>query len=664
MLSDSPDKTVRASTSSTPANMGARPYLLALGILLAFWGQVVLLGTALGSPEAGRRQVVAGVLLILGAVLFGLATVRLSPTASLLEFGNGSDDQSITPWYHPAAGLVVSLSLALAAIVLFANSGETPLIIATWLAAILILFLAQFWRIKLTWPTGLRQEWPYLIFLVLVMGIALVTRVYHLATLPYNFDGDFASYGLEARALITGAQPHILVFGWGPAPMLGEVPAALTMKVFGDNIVGLNASGVIAGLLSILGVYLLGRDLFQPRLGLIAAALLTLSYAHLAASRQAHFLDPVPILVFSIYFLLIGLREQRGWAIVASGIMTALCLAYFAGRIAIPILGYLFLFLLIFYRIALFRSSGWLLLWLLAILITLGPMLVVFSRDWDALSAHTTGVFILNSRVISHEMSGYGVSSLSAVLWEQARRSILLFHYYPDTGTAFGLKHPLLDPITAPLFTLGLGLAAFQLRRLGPSLMLAWTFLGVLLGSFVEENPPSWSRLMILLPAAALLAALALNALYEFAMQRLDQRPRIVGLVAPVALSLLLAWIGIRNWNTYVEVAGSYASGLTRIARYVADQPPATRAYLVSTSGWTIHTRELEFLIPGRFVADLPPDQVKPGIARVGSPTLFILTSEQTALANELPQLYPGGRLTTEAGNTPGEVAFYAFQLP
>jgi Dolichyl-phosphate-mannose-protein mannosyltransferase len=663
-MNSTPELQADSSGGRALAIVRAQPYLLALGIVLVFAGQILLLGTTLDKPDAGMRQLAAGILLILGAVLFGLAALCIPYADPLLEFRDQPQNQSAAPWNQPKAGITLSMILSLAAIVLFAQTGETPVIVALWPASILVLLLTQFWRAKFVWPAGLSREWPYLTALAVVLAIAVVTRVYHLATLPDNFDGDYASFGLQARALLSGMQSRIFTFGWAAIPMPGYFPAASTMKLFGNNLVGLKVSGVIEGLLSILGVYLLGRDLFHPRVGLIAAALLTVSYTHIAASRQAQYIDPVPFVVFSIYFLLIGLREQRGWAIVASGIAAASCFElYYSGRIVIPIVLYLFLFLFIFHRHVLFRRSGWLLLWLLALLITLGPMLLVFGQDLNSVLGRSREVFILNPTVVMHTMGGYRVSTISAMLLEQARRSVLMFHYYPDTDTQFGFKYPFLDAITAPLFTLGLGLAAFQLRRLGTSLLAAWTILGVIIGCFLTVNPPFWTRLMILLPPAALLAALALNALYEFVQPRLDQRPRIVGLVAPVALSLLLAWIGIRNWNTYVQ-QGAYANALTRIARYMADQPPATRAYLVSTSGWTIHIREFEFLIPGRFVADLPPDQVKPGIARVGSPTLLILTSEQTALANELPQLYPGGTLTIGPDNAPNGVAFYAFRLP
>jgi hypothetical protein len=653
----------RSPSRAAPVGVSARPYLLGLGVVLAFAGQGVLLNTVAGRADMGQRQLLAGLMLIAGALMFGFAAFRPALPPASLDLPDKPDKPVGRRWSDPRGGLVLSATLSLASILLFLQIGETPLVLGLWLAGVAVLFFSQFWRSKFVMPAGLRREWPYLIALIVVLVIALAARLYHLTTLPYNFDGDFGSFGLEARALITGTQPHILAFGWGPAPLMGELPAALTMKLFGDSIFGLRVSGVIAGLLSILGVYLLARDLFSPRMGVLAAALLAASYAHLAASREAHILDSVPLLIFSLYFLLVGLRFRRGWAIVASGIMTALCLIYFYARILFPILFVVFLFLLLLHRAALFRRGPWLLLWVFAFLVALGPMLVVLGQHLQDFVGHTEGVFILNPTVVRHMMGVYRVDNISAMLWEQARRTALMFHYYGDTGNNFAFRRPLLDSVTAPFFTLGFGLALFQWRRLGASLAVAWTILGVILGCFVEENPPSWSRLIILLPAAALLAALALNALYDFARDRLKTYAPRFRLAAPAALAILLLWIGVRNWNTYVEVEGSYANSVVRAARYMLDQPPTTRAYLVSASGWDAHMREFEFLIPGRIVANLTPEQVQAGVANIGSPTLILLSPDQSKLAELLPDLFPGGVLTTGPDNDPYMVAFYAYRL-
>ena len=121
--------------------------------------------------------------------------------------------------------------------------------------------------------------------------------------------------------------------------------------------------------------------------------------------------------------------------------------------------------------------------------------------------------------------------------------------------------------------------------------------------------------------------------------------------------------VGVLNWNTYVEAVGTYASHLTRISRYLADQPPSTRAYLISAN-YTPKVREFEFLIPDRLVANLTPEEVDSDIPRIGAPTLLIITEEQRELVPQLQQIFPNGSAETHAGNSPTEVAFYVFRLP
>jgi hypothetical protein len=167
---------------------------------------------------------------------------------------------------------------------------------------------------------------------------------------------------------------------------------------------------------------------------------------------------------------------------------------------------------------------------------------------------------------------------------------------------------------------------------------------------------------MILLPPAALLAALALNVIYEVARDLLQRHQRIPRALAPAVVVALLAWIGVRNWNTYIEQA-SFANALTRSARYMLEQPATAKAYVVS-SVWTYRIREFEFLVPQRVVADLPPDQVQSQIPRIGTPTLLILTPEQAPVIEALQLFYPKGRLQSGSGNYPGEIPFYVFRLP
>lgn len=637
-----------------------------LSLVLVYGGQFILLRTNAGMPDERMRQAWAGGMLIAGALLFGAFAPRISSLLPRLEFPVENPLPTISLWRNrwTLGWSLAAAVLSALGILLFSAMKENLIVVILWFVSILALGIAQIKNLPITRPRVGPEERIYLAGLVGLLLIALITRIYHLSTLPYNVDGDFASVGLQARALLTGEQRQIFAFGWAAIPMLGYLPSWLSMSLFGNNLAGLNAAGVIEGLLIIVGVYLLGRDLFQPRIGLMAAALMTISYAHLAASRQSVYLDPVVFLVFGIYFLFVGLREGRGLAIVVSGLMTTFCaLVYYPSRIIVFIVGSMLLYLLLFRRKWLW-SHGWMiLLWVLAVLVTLGPMLVVFAQGFDAFMSRTREVFILSPDVVRHMQGVYHVDTVSAMLLEQARHSALIFHYYTDTGTQFGFRRPLLDPFTAPLFTLGLGYALFHFRRFGSALALTWTLLSVVIGCFLTGNPPFWARLMILLPPDMLLAALALNVLYGLVQRGLERVGSWATLLAPAATVLCLIVVGVLNWNTYVELKGSFATARTLIARYLDDQPPSARAYLVSQE-FTYKDREFDFLVPGRLAAGITPEQAEADIPPVGKPTLLVVTPEYGALIEQLQQHFPNGSAETHLGNSPNEIAFYVFRLP
>ncbi len=325
--------------------------------------------------------------------------------------------------------------------------------------------------------------------------------------------------------------------------------------------------------------------------------------------------------------------------------------------------GFILLYLLVFRRSWLWARKWAVLLWVLVVLITLGPMLVVFFRDSSGFMARTQTVFILNPDVIKHMEGVYHVNTISALLLEQTRHAVFLFNYYVDSGQQFALRQPFLDPFTAVLFILGLGYVLVRWRWLSYTSVLAWTVLGVVLGCFLTIDAPSWQRLLILLPPTALLAAVALNQLYELANHTLVHIADGAMLIAPTAVTLLIIGVGMLNWTTYVNAKSTWATPRTRIARYLADQPSSTRAYMVSKD-LTYKDREFRFLAPGYLFANLTPEQAEGEFAFVGTPTLLILTPEQHALLQQLQQKFPDGLAETHIGNTPTEIAFYVFRLP
>lgn len=648
------------TATSNESSEGRLPTIaaVALALALACGGQYLLSRAIEISLSEGSRQALGGSMTIAGALLFGAATYRRRDGDARLEFPQAALPRLQSTSHASLRWLTCAIVLGAGAVTAFSLSGESPAVLVAWLASIAALFVSQAPNAPRQPARIAREPWPYLAGLGVLLVVALLTRAYKLSTLPYDVDGDFASVGVAARALAAGPR-QIFSYDWAGTPTLGYLPPALTMMLFGDGLVGLNASGVIAGLLVISGVYLLGRDLFHPRVGLFAAALLTISYTHLAASRQSSYIDPVPFLVFSVYFLLLGLREDRRWALVASGTVAALCFQmYSSGRILAPIVTFLFLHLLLFNRTWLRQRGREVALWVLATLITLGPMLVVFVRDSHTLMRRTGEVFILNPAIIQHQKGVYQTDSLGVILLEQARHSALMFHSYWDTGTQFALRVPFLDPFTGVLFTLGVGYALVRWRRTGPALLLLWTTLVVLLGAVLTANPPYWPHLIVLLPPAALFAALALNQLYEIVAPSEGRYHLHIRPLAATAVILMLSLVGVQNWRTYVAAKGAWGTARTRIGRYVATLPSATPVYLVSNH-FRSDDREFAFLAPGRFTGDLAPWDVE---ALLDRSAVLILTADQEMLLRRLEQQYPGGSTETHVGNDPNEVAFFAFR--
>jgi hypothetical protein len=168
---------------------------------------------------------------------------------------------------------------------------------------------------------------------------------------------------------------------------------------------------------------------------------------------------------------------------------------------------------------------------------------------------------------------------------------------------------------------------------------------------------------MILLPPCAILAAIALNLVYELlhrAIKGMNDR------LAPVAaLVVLFFFIGVgwQNWNIYVLSKGSFAYPRTYIARYMKEQPPDTQAHLVS-SFFGYKDREFEFLIPGRLVDNLTPDQVEGGALPPNSTRMLIVSPEIKEVVDRLKEIYPEAVVETHLGNAPDDIAFYVVHLP
>src|SRR3989344_3209364 len=85
----------------------------------------------------------------------------------------------------------------------------------------------------------------------------------------------------------------------------------LFYNLFGKDLFGLRFASILFGALSIILVYLIGKKLFNERVALLSAFILTFSSYHVIMSLAEMDTSMMFFVLFSIYFLIRALKEEK-----------------------------------------------------------------------------------------------------------------------------------------------------------------------------------------------------------------------------------------------------------------------------------------------------------------------------------------------------------------
>ncbi|HVA89560.1 MAG TPA: glycosyltransferase family 39 protein, partial [Chloroflexota bacterium] len=219
-----------------------------------------------------------------------------------LAFGTGYPLDPL-PWpvfssRRPFSAL--SLCLAAAALICAADSAilqsahDSPTTITiTWVAGMLLILVAAGWpeafyrvraypeRVRAWFTGGWRLARRSSLMLVVILVAAMLLRATALDTIPGFVHFDEAGFGIQARQIVAGQVPTVFSMGFADIPILENSWVAAFLRIFGDNLVALRLSSVVPGVLSIWLLALLGKEIFNPRVSLLAAGLLTVSFYHI-----------------------------------------------------------------------------------------------------------------------------------------------------------------------------------------------------------------------------------------------------------------------------------------------------------------------------------------------------------------------------------------------
>lgn len=510
-----------------------------------------------------------------------------------------------------------------------------------------------------------------------IVLLAFTVRFYNINQTPAGVYPDEAVNGIDAYKVIHGLQP----FQWFYPDNQGREGLFMNLiivsfSVFGITIFGLKFWSILFGALTALGTYFLTKELTRSKkAGLVAAFMVATSFWAINFARISFRANMLPlVLVYSSYFLLLGLRLKKYWPFIVGGLVFGVGLhTYIAFRIAPAI--FIGFFFFAWASREHFVKTYWkhALVFLSCFLLAAAPMFWTFYHHPDYFFSRSENVSVF-SPAINH---GHPFLTLAESLGLTLQQYNIVGdmnwrHNYPP--------FPLLNPLIGIAFLIGLVMIVKDFfhflwlrvrhgtrsRRLEiSSFLLLWMVLMHAPEFLTFEGIPHALRAIGALPAVFIIAALPFAWLLNTYAER-GHFNRLAAYILAVSTLLAAGTFDIVKYHVYWANAPqqyhSFQSNVTDIARFVQTLPQDERIVFV--------TGNMERIVVNLFNADrafqkktltaLSPDEAKS--ADFETPvTLLFSAAPSDELLSALRAKF--GNITVETRQERLSEPYYVIQL-
>jgi 4-amino-4-deoxy-L-arabinose transferase-like glycosyltransferase len=436
----------------------------------------------------------------------------------------------------------------------------------------------------------------YIILAVLVVLAALFIRSYHINILPPGIYPDEAVNGVDAiKANATHTWKAFYENNNGREGLFMNL-IALSFSLFGISVVSFKLWSIIFGTLTVLGMILLGEELFaNRRAGIIAGFLTATSFWAINFSRIGFRAIMLPfILVWSIFFLIRAIQKKKTIDYILAGIFFGLGVhTYIAFRIA-PLILIVLLAAFIISRKRFF-ATHWkeVLAFIAAVTIAALPMLLDFYQHPDHFSGRTNQVSVFNPDI--------NQGHLLLTLGKSFGMSFVGLNFFGDQNWRHNLPPwPELFPIIGIFFLAGLFYFIYEFffllwhriragerseRFILVALLLSWFFVMLLPEAISFEGLPHALRSIGVMPAALLLAVFSIEGVWKWAEKEKLKKYKKAILTVLIALIILSGTWSVKqyfvDWGGSKDVHGAFNQNYMNMASYLNSLPARTPKYLV-----------------------------------------------------------------------------------
>ncbi|HUX35745.1 MAG TPA: glycosyltransferase family 39 protein [Candidatus Paceibacterota bacterium] len=425
----------------------------------------------------------------------------------------------------------------------------------------------------------------YLLLLILI--IAGFFRLYHITTTPPGLYPDEAMNGNNAlQAAQTGDYKVFYPENNGREGLFMNIQS-LFLRFFAVNEPWvLRLPSAIFGILTVLGIYLLAKELFSVRIGLLSAFFAATSFWHIMFSRIGFRAIMAPFFaVWAFYFLLKAFRSPNSKFQVPSSVIGGIFYglgfySYIAYRIT-PLL--LLLFIPFFAREKGFwKVAGTFLLTTFFVALPIGIYFLQHPADFMGRTS---------------EISIFSAQSPLKDLAVNVAKTLGMFNFVGDWNWRqnYAGAPELFWPVGI-LFILGVILGIKNLisksKFEAPNskfpywILFFWFFLAMLPVVISNEGIPHALRSILMIPPVMILCGIGGIAIYDWIKKRIPEywvRAAVAFFIAFVVSNAYYMYF--IAWANNPNVQGAFAADYVALGRQLNSLPVSVPKYIVVDAG-------------------------------------------------------------------------------
>ncbi len=422
------------------------------------------------------------------------------------------------------------------------------------------------------------------IILLLILIISIFFRTWQLDSLPPGLYPDEAMNGNDAVESLENKDFKIFYpYNNGREGLFIWIVSA-SFHFFGISITTLKLPSVIAGILTVLGLYFLTKEIFfenkdKEVIALLSSFFLSVSFWHVNFSRIAFRAILVPFfLVFSFYLILKSFRTKKVQSIFLAGILFGLGFYTYSSFYFATIL----LFIIYFFNWKKFKKEKKENIFYKLVIINL---LTIF------LVALPIGIFLLKNpdKMLkrSSQVSIFNTDQPILNFFQSLGLHLIMFNFMGDRNWRHNIAgSPQLLWIVGIFFLFGIFLLIRkiyqkQLKK-KDKILLSWFFIMLLPGALTAIGCSHALRVIGTIPAIYIISSWGAVQLYSFLTKKYGLKIiQLISIIVIAAIPMFQFNNYFQKWASNPKVKDAFSSYYVDIGDYLNSVPDSINKIVV-----------------------------------------------------------------------------------